>query len=352
MNHNKRAASRYGDLEFDYRDQIISGLRGSGAGYREIARLLGISARKVEAGLGEIAALHENGYSQSEISRRVGLPRTTVQDLLRSQRSSMSTARKTTALAALSEMHGMQVDVLAWFLGMEKNHTYSLVKALFEDKRIGELEQVQPGEKWVVPTRVTAARYLGWRPRDWHPPLMYAEHYRAVGQARIMLVGTAPERWISERRLWQRAKDEANESRSGLTDFSTGRAPRAGRPHIHDGRFLGEVEGQRGWWALEVELSVKHGAHMDTALQGALRAARDATPESVVGLLYLCRSASVADNVNAAYDRLPRELAELSLLFAIGDFDDEWTSYLARRNKAKAAKRHGGNGLHITGRAS
>ncbi|MFI6959910.1 hypothetical protein ACIBJI_41410 [Nocardia sp. NPDC050408] len=350
MNDNKK--DRYGALEFEHLDQIIDGLRGAGATYREIVQTLRVSARRVELVLGEVSAFRARGYSQVEISRRVGLPRTTVQDLLRAERSPISTARKTAVLTALADMRGMQLDVLGWYLGVERNHVYRLVADLVKDNKVHPLEQVQPGEKWVVPTRVTAARYLGWRPKDWHPPLMYAEHHRAVAQARIMLVGNAADRWISERQLWRRAAVEASENRSTRIEFSTSRRPLSGRPHIHDGRFHGEVDGRRGWWALEVELSLKDRAHMDIALQGAVRAARDAKTETVIGLLYLCRTVQVLDGVTAAYDRLPSELANLSLLFAAGDFDDEWTSFLAARNQARAAKLRARNGLHISREAS
>ncbi|MGY2060728.1 hypothetical protein ACW9HQ_38180, partial [Nocardia gipuzkoensis] len=127
--HNEK--DRYAALELQHREQIIGGLRGlrlEPLGYREIATLLGISTRKVEAVLGEAAALHATGFSHSEIGRRIGLPRTTVQDLLRHKRSPMSTARKTAAMSALADMRGMQLDVLGWFLSMDKTHLYVLVR--------------------------------------------------------------------------------------------------------------------------------------------------------------------------------------------------------------------------------
>ena len=358
MNHKQRATAT-ADLELDCRDQIIAGLRDHGASYREIAKTLDISFRKVEASLGEIAVLRDAGRSFGEIGRVVGLPRSTVHDIAGAARR-LSTERTQAALAGLSQMHGMQLDVLRLFLRMEKNHTYRLVKNLRESGFIYELEQVQPGEKWVVPTRVTAARYLGWRPKDWHPPLMFAEHYRAVAQARVMLVGSDPQLWVSERELRHRSENTADQAprKKAQLEFSTSREPIAGRSHMHDGRFLGVVEGRHGWWALEVELSVKDPTHMDTALQGAIRAAVSDHNEPMVGLLYLCRSESVVNNVNAAAERLPREFAHLSLDLVIRDFDREWRRWLDRHTrqrtteKAQSSNRGRSNLIQISKEAS
>ncbi|QBS40403.1 hypothetical protein [Nocardia sp. CS682] len=354
MNHNRSSHTtaaeragqgRYWALELEYADQIITGLRSHGLGYQEIARTLDIRARRVEATLGEISALHARGVSLSEIAVRVGLPRSTVHDIAGAAQP-QSTARKTAVLAAISDMHGMQRDVLGWFLGMERNHVLSLVKQLHKEGSIHKPAQVQAGEKWVVPTRVTAARYLGWRPADWHPPLGLAEHYRAVAQARVMLVGADRALWVPERVLRHRIGKTAGtngKSKSAEPLLSSGRTPLLGHPHVHDGRFLGVVEGTYGWWALEVELSKKDPEHMDIALKGAIRAARDATEESMVGVLYLCRTSAVIDNVNAAYDRLPAsEFGEaLALDLLVRDFDQKWrkflTDYAARREAAKAA---------------
>ncbi|MFG3617450.1 hypothetical protein [Nocardia sp. NPDC047654] len=335
MNHNTRTAprpDRYAGLEFDYRDQIIAGLRAAGAAYQEIARTLGVRARQVEQVLGEVAALRAREVSQAEIARRVGLPRTTVQDLLRSERVARSTPRKTQALRGLVDMHAMQLDVLGWFLGMERNHVYSLAKQLHAEGRIYDLDDVQAGEKWVVPTRVTAARYLGWRPADWHPPLGLAEHYRAVAQARIMLIGSDPQLWVSERVLRHRVGATAPATpKTGEVEVSTGREPRLGRPHVHDGRFLGVVKGRHGWWAVEVELSKKDPEYMDIALRGAIRAARDSREEAMVGVLYLCRTPAVFKNVTAASERLPdNEFGDLALDLVIRDFDSEWAKFLPR----------------------
>ncbi|MEU7632021.1 hypothetical protein AB0C34_18830 [Nocardia sp. NPDC049220] len=366
MNHNTKIAARpdrYAGLEFDHRDQIIAGLRATGATYQEIARQLGLRARQVEQVLGEVAALRAREVSQVEIARRVGLPRTTVQDLLRGQRVSRSAPRRSTALRGLVDMHGMQLDVLGWFLGMERNHVYSLAKQLHAEGRIYELDDVQAGEKWVVPTRVTAARYLGWRPSDWHPPLGLAEHYRAVAQARVMLVGSDPQVWVSERVLRHRAQDTAGQvSRRKPSEpvlFSSGREPRLGRPHVHDGRFLGVVKGRHGWWGVEVELSKKDPEHMDVALRGAIRAARDSTDEAMVGVLYLCRTTGVFDNVTAASKRLPdKEFGDLALDLVIRDFDREWGKFLPRyaaireAQKQQSPNRRRRTLIHLTQEAS
>ncbi|MFI5716075.1 hypothetical protein [Nocardia sp. NPDC051750] len=346
MNHNQEnsAAGR----ELSQRAEIAAQMREAGKSYRDIARRLRISARKVEAVLGEIAALRASGHSQSEIGRIVGLPRTTVQDLLRAKTSGQLTARKTAALAGTSDMSGMQIDVLAQFLGMSLNHTYVLVAELQRARLVHPLKQVQPGAKWVYPTRETAAQYLGWKPKEWQPPLMYANHYRAVAQARIMLVGPDPERWVSERVLRRRAEQQAAER--GPVLLSSGLAPAAGRPHVHDARFARRRwRDEFEWWALEVELTRKTVTAMDTALAGAVRALRDshAEPEPCVGLLYLCRSASVMDGVRAAADRLPAELSSLDFEFSVLDFDDRWGEWLADQKATRARK-----GLHVTKEAS
>ncbi|WP_280422141.1 hypothetical protein [Nocardia carnea] len=347
MNHNQEITT--GGPELSQRAETAAQMRAAGKSYREIARRLGITARKVEGVLGEIAALRASGHSQSEIGRIVGLPRTTVRDLLRSKTAVRMTARKTMALDGTSHMSGMQIDVLAHFLGMSLNHTYVLVAELAQAKLIHPLKQVQPGAKWVYPTRDTAAQYLGWKPREWTPPLMYANHYRAVAQARIMLVGSDPDRWVSERVLRRRAEQQAAGGGRGPVVLSSGLTPAAGRPHVHDARFARRRRGEFEWWALEVELTRKTVTAMDTALAGAVRAVRDshAEPEPCVGLLYLCRSASVMDGVNAAAERLPAELAALDFEFTVLDFDDRWGEFVADQKATRARK-----GLHVTKEAS
>ena len=340
MSHRQ---SRYADLELEFREEIIDGLRHANPpmGYRRIADLLGIPARKVELVLGECAALAAVGFSQGEISRRVGLPRSTVQDLLRSKGSRVSNARRTAVLTVLAQMRGMQLDVLGWFLDMDRNHVYVLVRRLREDKLVHGLEQVQPGEKWVYPTRESASRYLGWPAKQWVPPTGLAEHYRVVAQARIMLVGAAPDRWVSERQLIRRARTLSPGTKRGGLGFSTGREPAPGVLHIHDGRFHGVARGtgRRGWWALEVELSRKDNQHLDVALQGAIRSAlRRDEPETMIGVLYLCRSVAVREGLYRAADRLPPELRNLPEFdLVISDFDDQWSEFLANRANQKAA---------------
>ncbi|BCK56680.1 hypothetical protein [Nocardia wallacei] len=341
--HKGRGGTVSGRTAAD-RDRIIAGLWEDGKGYRAIASTLGVTARQVETVLGHVAVLRGAGHSDAEIGRRVGLPRSSVQRL-RGSAAPVSTERKSTAVTALAQMGGMQLDVLGWFLGTDRKRTYLLVRQLRKDKVVRDLEKVVAGDKWVIPTRVTASRHLGFPVREWRPSPDKAAHHRAVAQARIMLVGTDLERWISERVLWHRAGAAAAASRGGRG--------RTEVPHIHDGRFLGDVDGVHGWWAVEVELSRKSSTAMDVALQGAIRAAaRPDEPETMVGLVYLCRSAQVLDGVNAAVERLPAELARLLPRIAIGDFDDEWTQFLADRNAAKAAKRRRRNHIHLTGEAS
>lgn len=340
MIDHKQKVARWVALEVDQRDEIIAGLRDAGLTYQEIARLLGIRARRVEATLGEISNLHSRGLSMTEIAARVGLPRTTAQGIVGAGRR-LSTERRTLVLGALSDMHAMQLDVLGWFLGMERNHVHALAADLARSGDVHALKQVQPGAKWVIPTRITAATYLGWRPADWQPPLMYAEHYRAVAQARIMLVGSDPKLWVSERTLRHRAQSAEGGPRAKQpTAVSSGREPKLGRPHIHDGRFLGVVEGHHGWWALEVELSKKHPEAMDIALRGAIRAARDSDTEPMVGVLYLCRTPSVLDNVTEAAQRLPdTEFGNLALDLVINDFDARWSQWFKRYREVREAKK-------------
>ncbi|MET7770180.1 hypothetical protein [Nocardia sp. NPDC005366] len=343
MNH-KNGNPRWASLERRNRVEIAGGLRDAGLTYGQIARQLGISLAQVEKCLGEANALRAQGLTKQEVADEIGVPYGSLGRILHRSRRRGVTARQDAALAALTDMHGMQVDVLALFLSTSLSSAYDLADDLFAAGQVHPLSSVQRGRAWVVPKRDTAARYLGWRPSDWKPKLMYANHFRAVTQARIMLVGSDPEKWVSERTLRRRAEITATESKSRQVEFSTGRKPRRDRPHVHDGRFLGAVDGRHGWWALEIELTAKtERAHMDTALAGAVRSALHSEDEPIIGLLYLCRSARVLDTVSAAYKRLPAELRTDRLLWAIGDFDDEWTSFLANRHRAKAT----GNSLHI-----
>ncbi|MGY2056355.1 hypothetical protein ACW9HQ_15710 [Nocardia gipuzkoensis] len=201
-----------------------------------------------------------------------------------------------------------------------------------------KLIEVHTGAKWVVPTGETAATYLGWRPYTvWKPPRKDAEHYRAVAQARIMLNGQDLTNWISERRLRHEAEVEARRSRSRTTVG-----------HIHDGRFLGVVDGTYGWWAVEVELTAKSAANMDKALRGAIWAARDAQPGPMTGVLYLFRGREVENTITAAAERLPAALDDLDMPLVLRDFDREWNRFLTHRQALRAAKATAGAGLHTS----
>ncbi|MET7773410.1 helix-turn-helix domain-containing protein [Nocardia sp. NPDC005366] len=328
MNHKKREQAGGGKVP-DERDQRIRHLRDLGATYQQIARQLGIAAPKVEVVLGEATALREAGFTVREIAERVGLPRASAHRLIadKSGASSLWTARRTTAVAGLVDLYGMQTDVLAWYLNMDESHVYGLVKQMYADRLVTKPVEVLAGAKWVVPTGETAASYLGWRPYTvWKPPDKDVEHYRAVAQARIMLAGSDPHRWVSERRLRHDAEVERRRSRSRFD--STG--------HIHDGRFLGRVSGTYGWWAVEVERTQKSASNMDKALRGAIWAARDAQPEPMIGILYLYRGRTVEKTVMAAVDRLPDELAKLDMHLALHDFDAEWTKFLGHRAAVRA----------------
>lgn len=315
------------------RAKLIRGLRADGACYQDIRDRLGLTAKDVEAVLGEVAALHEQGHTHGDIGDLVGLPRTTVRRLLAAKRERRSSARANAAAQLVVEMYGIQLDVLAELLGMDMPHVYELARQLRSDGlMLPALVEVQPGEKWLVPTKETAASYLGWVPRSlWKPPLKDAEHYRAVAMARAILAGSDVTAWVSERQLRHDAEVAARQSRSRTREVG----------HIHDGRFLGVIDGTYGWWAVEVELTAKSAKNMDKALQGAIRAARDAEPEPMIGLLYLCRGRDVARGVDAAKGRLPVELRNVlrELLFATGDLDEEWHAYRDNRRRMRAATR-------------
>ncbi|MFE3000728.1 hypothetical protein ACFXG4_37730 [Nocardia sp. NPDC059246] len=359
MNHNENN-TRYAGLERRHRTQIIAGLRDAGLTYTQIRTLLGVSLRQVETVLGEAQALRASGFRAKEIAAELGVPAGSLGRVLPPARRATITERQSEVLRAVSDMRGMQVDVLAQYLNVLESSAYAIVRELIAKGLLCELEKVQRGRAWVFAPPRVEARYLGWRPAEWTPPLMYAEHYRAVAQARIMLVGNDPRAFISERTLRREATTAARiaEKRRGtpVLEFSTGIDPLPGRPHLHDGRFLGVVGGNYGWWALEVELSVKDKTHMDTALQGAIRAARDAHPYTMVGLLYLCRSDAVLNNVEAAAGRLPAELAALPLDLQIQDFDKQWNAFLAARHQlrvaAREAKRERHNIFEISKEAS
>ncbi|MEU3009859.1 hypothetical protein [Nocardia asteroides] len=311
------------------RDELIRTMRAAGDSYQDIRDQLGVTARTVEDALGEVAALAAKGRTQADIADLVDLPRATVQRLLRTGRASRPNARHEQAARLIVEMYGMQVDILAEFLGIDIGHARTLARQLREDGlMLPKLIQVQPGEKWIVPTRDAASSFLGWEVRStWRPPLKDAEHYRAVAMARALLVGMEPGAWISERQLRRDAELSATRHR--------GRARYIG--HIHDGRFLGVIEGHHGWYAVEVELTAKSAANMDKALQGAIAAARQAEPEPLAGVLYLCRGDDVLRVVQAANDRLPERFADAVIV--AGDLDAEWQRYRTTRRRMRAANR-------------
>ncbi|MBO0853598.1 MAG: hypothetical protein J2P18_07505 [Nocardia sp.] len=347
MNHTTRN-NPFAALERRYRPQIVAGLRAAGLTYSEIRRTLGISLRQVEQHAGEGAALRAQGYSVAEIAAELGVPAGSMGRVLPGPRASELTERHTEVLAAASHMHGMQIDVLAEFLNVYESSAYAIARVLVDNGH-ASMAKVQRGRAWLVPKRDVAARYLGWRPPEWVPSLMFAQHYRAVAQARVMLVGSDPQLWVSERVLRheaaRRVRVEAEaRNRKPVLEFSTSREPVAGRPHIHDGWFCGVVDGLYGWWALEVELTEKDPHHLDSALSGAFRSARDAQPHRLVGLLYLCRTDRVIAAVKAAKKRLPQELSALQLELAIGDFDAEWDQHLATRRRMRDAAK--ANRLH------
>ncbi|MFE3986554.1 hypothetical protein ACFXPR_18910 [Nocardia tengchongensis] len=350
MNHNTRT-NHYAGLERRHRTQIIGGLRDAGLTYTQIRELLGVSLRQIETVLGEAQALRANGFRAKEIAAELGVPAGSLGRILPSRRQAAITERQSQVLRAVSDMRGMQVDVLAQYLNVLESSAYAIVRELIAKGLLCQLEKVQRGRAWVYAPPKVEARYLGWRPAAWTPPLMYAEHYRAVAQARIMLVGNDPAAFISERALHREAavavRIAAEKQRgTAVLEFSTGINPVPGRPHLHDGRFLGVVGGNYGWWALEVELSVKDKAHMDTALQGAIRAARDAHPYTMVGLLYLCRTTAVLNNVEAAAARLPAEFESLPLHLRIRDFDKEWAAFRDRRQSIREADREAKSERH------
>ncbi|MFD0000769.1 hypothetical protein [Nocardia sp. NPDC127526] len=109
------------------------------------------------------------------------------------------TANAVRALVGLTEMRGMQLDVLAEFLGVRRSEVYRLIHRLLDAQALHPLMEVQAGAKWAVPTRTTAAWVLGWRPGDWRPSPMWASHCRAVAQTRVALGAQATERWTSDR---------------------------------------------------------------------------------------------------------------------------------------------------------
>ncbi|GAA5105000.1 hypothetical protein [Nocardia iowensis] len=221
--HHKRN-ERYSALELQHRVQIIGGLRDTGLDYGRIARTLGVSLSKVETCLGEAAALRAQGFTKAEIADVIGVPRGSVGRLLSTAGSTTITQRQNQVLAVTSEMRGMQVDLIADFLDVELSTAYDIVRVLVRNGSLYPLTRVQQGKAWAYPKPPIPQRYLGWRPKDWAPSLMYANHDRAVAQARIMLVGSDPQRWISERQLYRRAEEIAAAARTNSTTRARSRS--------------------------------------------------------------------------------------------------------------------------------
>ncbi|BAW05877.1 hypothetical protein [Nocardia seriolae] len=357
MSADHKKKNPYAAQERRHRVEIAGALRDYGLTYAQIARKLGISLYQVEQALGEAATLRAQGLSKAEVAAEIGVPYGSVGRVLRTPHRKLLTARQNQAMDGITDMFGMQIDVLAWFLDTDLSTAYHIANILTARGDLYPLATVQPGRAWAVVKRDKAAPRLGWRPPEWHPPIALAGHYRAVTQARIMLVGSDPERWVSERHLRHHAEELAAAVWEPRPALSSGREPRAGRPHVHDGWVLRRINGELQWWAVEVELTRKDPADMDTALQGTMRATQTMVPfrqvGELVGLLYLCRTAHVLDGVSAAADRLPPEIDAIDIEFETRDFDDDWTTFLARRAERKAAgKSKRPNRLHISKEAS
>ncbi|WP_433562313.1 hypothetical protein ACQP1O_33180 [Nocardia sp. CA-151230] len=338
--HNKN--NRYTRQELQYRAQIIGGLRDYGCRYSDIARTLQIPLSKVEKVLGEAAALRAQGLTKAEVAAVLDVPYGSMGRMLPAAHSATITARQNQVLDVTTDMRGMQVDLIAAYLDVELSTAYDIIRPLISNGALFPLTRVGQGKAWAVPTKTVTAPRLGWRTKDWTPSMMWANHDRAAAQARIMLIGSDPHRWVSERQLRHRAEEIAAATRA-VAEFGSSREPRPGKPHVHDGWVLRRINGELQWWAVEVELTRKGPTDMDIALQGAMRAIVTAPPfrqvTELVGLLYLCRTSHVMDGVNAAVDRLPAEIAAIDIDFETRDFDDDWTAFLARRAERKAAEK-------------
>ncbi|QVI22915.1 hypothetical protein KHQ06_08105 [Nocardia tengchongensis] len=199
MNHKKK--DRWTGLELPHRTEIIGGLRDYGHGYSDIARTLGISLNKVEKCLGEAAALRAKGFTKAEVAELLNVPYGSIGRMLPAAHSTTITTRQSQVLDVTAEMRGMQVDLIAAYLDVELSTAYDIIRPLIANGLLYPLARVGQGTAWVVPRKEAAAPRLGWRPKDWSPSMMWANHDRAVAQARIMLVGSDPHRWISERQL-------------------------------------------------------------------------------------------------------------------------------------------------------
>ncbi|MEU1428122.1 hypothetical protein ABZ412_13710 [Nocardia sp. NPDC005746] len=111
------------------------------------------------------------------------------------------TPRSVQALVGLTEMRGMQMDVLADFMGIGRTQVYNLANQLSAADVVQRIRTVQYGSKWVVPTRAAAGWVLGWRPGEWRPEPNFAAHCRAVARTRVALGACATEQWVSDRIL-------------------------------------------------------------------------------------------------------------------------------------------------------
>ncbi len=304
------------------RAQLAQTMRAAGCSYPRIAKQLGISLPRVEALLGEAQQLRADGYTYAEVGELTGVPRGSVRRLLPAPTVLALTSRDTEATHVAVHQYGMQVDVLARYLGIGMSRSYEVAARLFAAGLVYPLGQVQAehGRGWVVPKPAVASRVLGWRAQDWTPPLGLAEHYRAVALVRPLLVGRDPHRWVSERVLRHHA--------TGATDA-----------HIHDGRF---ERNPNEWWALEVELTPKDPERLPRVLTAAVDTAINAR---CAGLLYLCRTSAVLRGVERAAAKLPDrpgfqlELADLDAEFlASHGIDDAPRGFKRPRTSAQTAK--------------
>lgn len=163
MNHKKGISRADRPAE---RDQRIRELRELGATYQQIRATLGLTAREIDSVLGEAATLASDGHSQSEIARRIGLPRSTVQRMFASTAQLRPTARMNLAAGLAVDMYGLQLDVLALFLNMDLPHVYELAKQLRKAGVVRALFDQPPARSgWCRPTRPRRLISAGCRPR-------------------------------------------------------------------------------------------------------------------------------------------------------------------------------------------
>ncbi|MEV3963866.1 hypothetical protein AB0M34_23760 [Nocardia sp. NPDC050193] len=71
---------------------------------------------------------------------------------------------------------------------------------------------------------------------------------------------------------------------------------------------------------------------------GAIRTARDAQPEPMVGVLYLVRGTDVRRVVNEAFERVGDQFAALDVELVIRDFDRDWNRFLTTRQKLRSSR--------------